>query len=105
MEYVINTAEFPLVLGGPELNLECMSDASFGIWSEKRSIKSHFVRTGSFSGAIEASVDTIKVAVTSIWEAEVMAASDGIDSLSYFENLSDELKFNFKSTSKIRIDS
>jgi hypothetical protein len=105
LEYVIETAEYPLVLGGPEVSLESMSDASFAIMSEKRSIKSHFIRTCPLSGAIEASVDTVKVAVTSIWEAEVMAASDGIDSLMYFENVANELHFDRDDVSKLRIDS
>jgi hypothetical protein len=105
LEYMIETADYPLVLGGPQVSLECMSDASFAIMPERRSIKSHFVRTCPLSGAIEASVDTIRVAVTSIWEAEVMAASDGLDSLKYFENVCDELFIDRCERSKSRVDS
>ena len=105
LEYMIETADYPLVLGGPQVSLEAMSDASFGIMPERRSIKSHFVRTSPLSGAIEASVDTIRVAVNSVWEAEVMAASDGIDSLRYFDNVCDELHFDRCELSKVRVDS
>ena len=103
--YMIETADFPLVLGGAQVSLECMSDASFGIMPERRSIKSHFVRTSPLSGAIEASVDTVRVAVNSVWEVEVMAASDGIDSLRYFDNVCDELHFDRCEMSKVRVDS
>ena len=70
LEYLVETADYPLVLGGPIIDPQAMSDASFGTMSEKRSVKAHMVRTGPQSGAILASTDTIKIATTSVWDCE-----------------------------------
>ena len=105
LEYMVGTADYPLVLGGPEVNINARSDASFAIMSEKRSIKSHFVRTGPLSGAIESSVDTIRAAVDSIWDAEVMATSDAINTLLYCENVGNELEYPMENEHNVDIDS
>jgi hypothetical protein len=93
------------VLGGPIIDPQAMSDASFGTMREKRSVKSHLVRTGPESGAIIASTDTISIATTSVWDCEVQAASDAVDSLSYVMNLCDDLGFETANTRRVQIDS
>ena len=105
VEYAVRTADYPLVLGGPIVDPEVMSDASFGTMPEKRSVISHFVRMGPASGAVMASTETIKVAVTSVWDAEVQAASHAVDSLSYTMNVMDELLYNINRSRKVRVDS
>ena len=105
MEYAYFTANYPLVLGGPIVDPEAMSDASFGTMSEKRSVISHIVRTGPLSGAILSSTETIKIAVTSVWDAEVQSASSAVDSMVYVSNIIDELKYASGHSKKVRIDS
>ena len=105
LEYLVETADYPLVLGGPIIDPQAMSDASFGTMSEKRSVKAHMVRTGPQSGAILASTDTIKIATTSVWDCEVQAASDAVDSLSYVMNLCDDLGFETENNRRVQIDS
>ena len=105
LEYLVHTVDYPLVLGGPIIDPQGMSDASFATMKEKRSVKSHLVRTGPLSGAIIASTDTIKIATTSVWDCEVQAASDLVDSLSYVMNLCEDLKFTTNNTRRVQIDS
>ena len=105
VEYLVHTADYPLVLGGPIIDPQGMSDASFATMREKRSVKSHLVRTGPMSGAVIASTDTIKIATTSVWDCEVQAASDLVDSLSYVMNLCEDLKFETDNTRRVQIDS
>jgi hypothetical protein len=105
LEYLSYTDEYPLVLGGPIVDPQSMSDASFATLSEKRSVKSHMVRTGPLSGAIMAKTGTIKCALTSVWEAEVEAACDGIDSLMYVMNVCDELCYQTLNNREHFIDS
>ena len=69
LEYVVNTADYPLVLGGAVVDPQGSSDASFGTMREKRSVKAHLIRTGPLSGAILASTDTIKIATTSVCDS------------------------------------
>ena len=63
------------------------------------------VRTGPQSGAILASTDTIKIATTSVWDCEVQAASDAVDSLSYVMNLCEDLSFETENNRRVQIDS
>ena len=105
LEYMVHTAEYPLVLGGPIVDPESMSDASFATLHERRSVKSHFVRASPLSGSILANVATVKIATTSVWEVEVAAASDAVDSLSYVMNVCDELEYPTEGSRKVRIDS
>ena len=105
LEYLIYSADYPLVLGGPHIDPQAMSDASFATMKEKRSVKAHLVRTGPLSGAILASTDTIKIATTSVWDCEVQAASDAVDSLSYVMNLCEDLGFETDNTRRVQIDS
>ena len=104
LEFIILTADWPLVLGGPQVDFEVMTDASFGIMKERRSIKANFGRTGPLSGAVCANVDTVKVAVTSVFEVEVMAASDGVDTLQYGLNILEDLRIKNNDSRRLRVD-
>jgi hypothetical protein len=104
MEYLVGTKEMPLVLGGPSVELETLTDASFGILEERRSVKGHLLRTNNMSGAISVNAAAIKNTVTSVWEAEVNAASDGVDTLLYARNLCQELRYPMGSNNRVLID-
>jgi hypothetical protein len=105
LEFLKFSVDWPLVLGGPIIDLRTMTDASLAIMEERKSIKSNFMRTGPLSGAILAEVDTIRAAVTSIFDAEVMAASDGVDNLSYGVNLCSELAYENEGSLEVMVDS
>ena len=105
LEFLKFSVDWPLVLGGPIIDLRAMTDASLAIMEERKSIKSNFMRTGPLSGAILAEVDTIRAAVTSIFDAEVMAASDGVDNLSYGINLLSELAYENEGSLEVMVDS
>ena len=104
LEFMILTVEWPLVLGGPTVDFEVMTDASFGIMKERRSIKANFGRTGPLSGAVCANVDTVRIAVTSVFEVEVMAASDGVDTLQYGVNILEDLNIQNENSCRLRVD-
>jgi hypothetical protein len=105
MEYLINTKHLPLILGGEGVNLECVSDASFGILEERRSVKAHLMRTNPKSGAIYSSASVIKNAVTSVWEAEVNAASDALDTMIYYgRNICNELRYPTGQSCRVLVD-
>lgn len=93
MEYLLETKWLPLILGGENVEMEVFSDASFAILDERKSVKAHCARTNSLSGVFYASATTIKNTVTSVWEAEVNAASDAIDTRIYIKNCCEELYF------------
>lgn len=93
MEYLVGTKHLPLILGGPDINFECYSDASFAIMEERKSVKAHLARTNNLSGAFFATASTIKNTVNSVWEAEVNAASDGIDTFIYAKNVCEDLRY------------
>jgi hypothetical protein len=104
LEFFINTSDWPLVLGGPKVDFEVMSDASFGIMKEKRSIKANFGRTGPLPGAVCANVDTVRVAATNVFEVEVMAASDGVDTMQYGLNILEDLVIENGNSKLLRVD-
>ena len=105
LDFLNYSKAWPLVLGGPVIDICAMSDASLGIMSERRSIKGNFLRTGLISGAILAEVTAIKCAVGTIFDAEVMAASDGVDNLCYGRNLCTELVYDNVGDYPIHLDS
>jgi hypothetical protein len=104
MEYLIRTKDLPLLLGGEGVNLEVICDASFVILDKRRSVKAHLMRTNERSRAVYASASAIKNAVTSIWEAEVNAASDGVDTMLYGKNICKELRDPTGSQCKVLVD-
>ncbi len=85
----------PLILGGPGINFQCLADASFGIMEERKSVKAHFAKTNDLSGAFFATASTIRSAVNRVWEAEVNAASDAIDTLIYSKNVCEDLRYPY----------
>jgi len=104
VEFLVNTVDWPLVLGGPIIDMEVMSDGSHAIMPERRSIIAHFLRTGPMSGAVYAEVETVKVAVTNIFEVEVKAASNAVDTLQYGITVATELRFHNENSRRVRVD-
>lgn len=104
MDYLASTADAPLVLGGPVIDPVVFSDASFASLPESRSIMGHCVITGEGSGAIYANVTSTRTAVTSIFEAELMAGCSGIDSSIYVTNACNELEYNIPQRRTIKVD-
>lgn len=105
MEWIVNTIDCPLVLGGPVLKTETMSDASFATLAQARSVCGHFCRTGPSSGAVFAHISQTKNAVKSIWEAELTSASDASETGTYAFNVMNELKYPNESANKVSTDS
>lgn len=104
VDYLVGTAEAPLVLGGPVLEPEIYADASFASLPDRRSIMGHLAIMGKGSGAIYAQVSTTKTAVTSIWEAELMAGCRGMDTGLYITQACRELDYPVSGTRVIRVD-
>ena len=104
VEFLVNTVDWPLVLGGPIIDIEVMSDGSHAIMPERRSIIAHFMRTGPLSGAVYAEVETVKIAVTNIFEVEVKAASNAVDTLQYGITILNELRFRNENSRRVRVD-
>lgn len=104
MDYLIGTADTPLVLGGPVIDPVVYADASFASLPGRRSIMGHCAFAGEGSGAIYASVHSTKTAVTSIWEAELMAGSSGIDTALYMTNACNELEYVIPQRRTVRVD-
>jgi hypothetical protein len=52
------------------------------------------LKANSLSGAINVHVGGVKNVVTSVWEAEINAASDAVDSMIYARNVCKDLKYN-----------
>jgi hypothetical protein len=71
---------------------------------ERRSVKAHLMRTNPKSGAIYSSASVIKNAVTSVWEAEVNAASDALDTMIYGRNICNEVKISYRATCRVLVD-
>jgi hypothetical protein len=105
LNFLDYSKDWPLVLGGPIIDFCAMSDGSLAIMDERRSVKSNLLRTGPMSGAIAAEVRTIKCAVASIFDVEVMASSDGIDNLMYGKNLCAELVYENQGDYVLSMDS
>jgi hypothetical protein len=62
------------------------------------------VRTNEKSGAIFVNASVIKNTVSSVWEAELMAASDAIDTIKYLQNVGRELMYPLGSQCSLRVD-
>jgi hypothetical protein len=104
MEYLYTTIELPLILGGPVADPEVLCDASFGILEERRSVKAHMARTGPDSGVIMSACGSIKNTIKSIFEAELMATSDGIDTEMYMDHLGTDLMYDVQRSNKVKSD-
>jgi len=104
MNYLVDTRDAPLVLGGPIIDPELHSDASMATMDERRSIVACCATTGHGSGAIMATVTVTKCAVTSIFEGEVIAASNAIDIALYLTHAGQEMLFPVGDSRKVRVD-
>jgi hypothetical protein len=104
LEHVILIKNWPLVLGGHVVDPEVHTDASFASMEERRSVGAHTLRSGDKSGVVRAEVKTYKVAVTNIFEAENMAASDGMDTEIYANNSVEELQYPSECSRKVFVD-
>ena len=105
MDYIVATKHRPLVLGGPVVDPETMCDASYATLPQKRTVKSHMISSCHGSGAVYASVGAVKNTIKSIWEGELMAASDGSDTQMYIDKVLKELKYYSKGSRRVLIDS
>ena len=104
MNHMVLTKNWPLVLGGPIVDPEVFTDASFASMEEKRTVGGHCLTSGPKSGVIHAQVKTYKVSVKSIFEGENMAASDGQDTMIYADNVVEELRYPSNRGSKVNVD-
>lgn len=104
MEHILLTIQWPLIIGGPNVDPAVYSDSSFASMEEKRSIGGHGLVTCKGSGVIYAQVKTYKVAVKSIFEGETMAASDGQDTAIYANTVVQELKYPSQAGGKVLVD-
>lgn len=104
MDYLVATVDAPLVLGGTEVDPVVYADASFASLPECRSIVGHVAFSGEGSGAIYANVGSTKVAVTSIWEAELMAGCAGIDTALYLSHACEELEYDVPKCRVVKVD-
>jgi hypothetical protein len=104
MDYLVGTVETPLVLGGEVVDPQVFADASFATLEERRSVIGHLVTSGPRSGAIYVRVGSTKCAVTSIWEAELIAGSDGVDSALFSTKVCHELGYPVESVRNVWVD-
>ena len=104
MDYLVATIDAPLVLGGPIIDPIIYADASFAILPERRSVMGHVAFAGEGSGAIYAQVGSTKTAVTSIFEAELMAACGGIDTGVYLTSACKEMDYDVPECRKVKVD-
>jgi hypothetical protein len=93
MDYMVATIHAPLVLGGPRVDPEVYADASFGNLDERRSVVGHVAMSCPGSGAIYASVSATKCAVTSIFEAELVAGCEAVTTGLYVTKMCEELEY------------
>jgi hypothetical protein len=104
MDYLVATYDAPLVLGGDDMDPIIFADASFATLPERRSIMGHVAFSGKGSGAIYAQVGSTKSAVTSIWEAELMAGVNGMDTAVYLTNACNELEYSVPECRSVMVD-
>jgi hypothetical protein len=93
MEYLIASKDVPLILGGEDVSLVALGDASFGTLSKGKSVKAHMLKTNLRSGAIYVHCGIVKNIVTSVWEAEINPASDAYDTITYCINVCSEISY------------
>ena len=104
MDYLVATVDAPLVLGGPTIDPVIYADASFAILPERRSVMGHVAFAGEGSGAIYAQVGSTKTAVTSIFEAELMAGCAGMDTGMYLTSACKEMDYDVPECRKVKVD-
>jgi hypothetical protein len=104
MDYLVNTADTPLVLGGPILDPETTSDSSFATMQERETVLGHGITTGPLSGAIEAHSKSTKCAVTSVWETELAALSDAVKAQEFVTRACTEMGYDIPAARKVFCD-
>ena len=70
-------------LGGREVNLTTISDASFSPLEEVKSVKTHLIKPAWILEQFMMHVGVVRNVVTSVWEAEIKATSDAYDTMTY----------------------
>ena len=104
MDFIIGTINIPLVLGGPIIDPVLYADASFAVMSNKRSICSHLVMSGEGSGCIYAHISSPKSAVTSIFEAELIAGNNAATTAIYITKACQEMHHDIPTQRVIYVD-
>ena len=104
MDYLVGTIDAPLVLGGDIIDPEVHADASFATLKERRSLVAHLATTGTGSGAIYAHVGATKCAVSSVWEAEIVAGCESVDTAVYLTSVCNELRYPVDGCRRVRVD-
>jgi hypothetical protein len=105
LEYLIATRDMPLVLGGEVCSLRVRCDASLGSLPDRRSVGAHVLTTSMRSGACYVMCSVIKSVVVSIFEAELNAYVDGLDTILYVMHACDEMLYIRDSDSHALTDS
>ncbi len=105
LEYLKNSSDVPLVLGGDKVEVQIYTDASFGTLPESRSPKGHLVKLNELSGAVYCEVHCVSIAVKRIYEAELIACSEGCDTAQFVMNALEELEVPTKQFPQLRTDS
>jgi hypothetical protein len=105
LEYLIATRDMPLVLGGEICSLRVRCDASLGSLPDRRSVGAHVLTTSMRSGACYVMCSVIKSVVVSIFEAELNAYVDGLDTILYVMHACDEMLYIRDSDSHALTDS
>ena len=105
LEFLVNTVDWPLVLGGDTIDFSSKSDASHGNRKERRSTVGAILRTGPLSGAVLAESSVIKVAVTAVFDAELIGGSRAIDMLQFGLNMCADLKYENLGSRIVTVDS
>ena len=104
IDFIIDTINVPLVLGGPIIDPILYADASFAPLPDRKSICSHLVLSGSGSGCIYAHVSAPKCAVTSIFEAELIAGNNAATTAVYITKACQEMGYDVSNQRTIYID-
>ncbi len=93
LEYLYQTKEMPLVLGGMlALLLIAYSDASLGTATRGRSTIGHLARLSPLAGAIFAQAKATATVMTSSFECELDGAATAVKTMSRIRNILTELQ-------------
>lgn len=104
IDFIIGTINIPLVLGGSIVDPILYADASFAPLPDRRSICAHLVISGEGSGCIYAHVSAPKCAVTSIFEAELIAGNNAATTAIYITKACQEMHYEISKRRVIFVD-
>jgi hypothetical protein len=105
LEYLIATKDMPLILGGDTFGMRVRCDASLGGLPDRRSVGAHVLTTSMKSGACYVMCSAIRSVVVSIFEAELNAYVDGLDTMLYVIHACDEMLYKRGEDSTVLTDS